>query len=525
MLTYQLDPTGARSLYEQLYCAIRDDIEQQRLAAGYKLPSKRLFASHLGVSIITIENAYRQLIAEGYVEAQQRRGYFVNELPSMPRRYTPQKLTNGALPQKDAGGGQSASTGSIHTEPAPCAEAPGEETSLEATLRQTTPLLADFSGARPSGSIFPFPIWAKTVRRALSEASKGRLLQTSYDNCGAEELRTAIADHLAGFRGLTISPAQIIIGAGAQDLYGILVQLLGRDRMFAVEDPGYPALRAHYDLNDVALAAILVDDDGMSVTDLETTEASVAHCTPAHQFPTGIVMSAPRRRELLDWAERGSTARRRYIVEDDYDSEFRMHGRPIPPLLASDAHESVIYLNTFTRSLGSVFRIAYMVLPPHLVREFKTRFASRSCMVGALEQLELAHFITSGDYERHVNRQRTAYRRVQDEFVALLGASDASPYLRFRGIDAGLHFLMDVDLSALSEGDQESKQNPPAAELEIRALERGIRLANIDAYRCSDRTHPNTTSATATYVMNVAGLDRERTQEIADGLVCAIMRH
>lgn len=526
MLTYQLDPKCSRPLYEQLYRAIRDDIERHCLHAGYKLPSKRLFASHLGVSIITIENAYRQLVAEGYVEAQQRRGYFVNDLPSTPRGYdTSQKPADGVLPQKGAGSRRSASAGVAHTRSTSYTGASETEAFLKATSGQATPLLADFSGARPSGNIFPFPIWAKTVRRTLSEASKGRLLQTSYDNCGAEELRIAIADHLAGFRGLVVSPAQIIIGAGAQDLYGILVQLLGRDRIFAVEDPGYPALRAHYELNDVAIAAIPVDGDGMSVTDLEATKASIAHCTPAHQFPTGIVMTAPRRRELLDWAEHGSAAEQRYIVEDDYDSEFRMHGRPIPPLLTSDAHESVIYLNTFTRSLGSVFRIAYMVLPPHLMCEFKVRFASRSCMVGALEQLELAHFIASGDYERHVNRQRTAYRHLQDDLVALLSASDAAPSLRFRGIDAGLHFLMDVDLSALPDGTRESEQGMPAIELEARALERGIHLANIEAYRYSARPPSNAESATATYVMNVAGLDRKRTQEIADGLIYAVVQH
>jgi GntR family transcriptional regulator/MocR family aminotransferase len=501
MLTYQLHQKGDRSLYEQLYRAIRDDIECQRLPAGYKLPSKRLFAAHLGVSVITIENAYRQLVAEGYVESRERKGYFVNELPSMPQKPKTRKVSS----RKNM---RALDDGAL----------------LATKLDRATPLLADFSGTHRSGSIFPFPVWAKTVRRTLNEASKGHLLQTAHDNCGAEELRVAIADHLAGFRGLNISPEQIIIGAGAQDLYGILVQLLGRNRTFAIEDPGYPTLRAHYELNDVSLATIAVDDEGMSVADLEMSQASIAHCTPAHQFPTGVVMSAPRRRELLDWADRGSAAGRCYIVEDDYDSEFRMHGRPIPPLLASDAHESVIYLNTFTRSLGSVFRIAYMVLPPHLMREFRLRFASRSCMVGALEQLELAHFIVAGDYERHVNRQRATYRRLQDDLVARLSTSAAGPYLHFRGVDAGLHFLMDIDLAALSNDAPERDQNLCTSTLEQRALGLGIRLANIESYRFSNQARSDALSTKATYVMNVAGLDREQAQEITEALICALLQ-
>lgn len=509
MLTYQFDTASDRPLYEQLYRAIRDDIERERLAAGDKLPSKRLFAAHLGVSVITVENSYRQLAAEGYIEARERVGFFVADFPQAPSH--PHETRSQANANREVGTPRTAPGSSVDTD--------------IPMLGTAMPLLADFTGVHRSGSLFPFPIWAKTVRRTLNEASKGSLLRTSYDNCGADELRRAIADHLAGFRGLAVSPERIVVGAGAQDLYGILVQLLGRDRVFAIEDPGYPALRAHYELNDVSVAAISVDDDGMSAADLETSCASVAHCTPAHQFPTGVVMSAPRRRELLDWASRNSAVNRRYIVEDDYDSEFRMHGRPIPPLLSSDAHESVIYLNTFTRSLGSVFRIAYMVLPPHLMHEFKTRFASRSCMVGALEQLELAHFISSGDYERHVNRQRAAYRRLQDDLVARLSTSAAGPYLRFRSVDAGLHFLMDVDLAALSNEKQKLERALCASDLEQRALEHGIRLANIDAYRFTDPEEAKASSSTTTYVMNVSGLDGKRAPEIARGIAHAILGH
>lgn len=542
MLTYELDAKNSRSLYEQLYQAIRSDIELARLDAGSKLPSKRTLAQHLGISVITVESAYRQLAAEGYIEAKERRGYFVNELPSVQAH--------------DMSAGSERIEHQLNAEAAARQIDPVLSSIPSVPSIQATPLLADFSGNDRSGDQFPFHIWAKTVRRTLSEASKGLLLRTAHDNRGSEELRTAIAQHLAHFRGLEASPEQIIIGAGAQDLYGVLVQLLGRERTFAVEDPGYPALRTHYELSGAHVVGIPVDESGLDVATLRASEASIAHCSPAHQFPTGSVMSAVRRHELLDWARETSgqnafrSAERpgvkdrplkRYIIEDDYDSEFRMRGRPIPPLFMQDAQGSVIYMNTFTRSLGSVFRIAYMVLPPQLLATFNERFTARACMVGALEQLELARFITSGDYERHVNRQRTAYRRLQDSLVAKIMASEAGDYVRFKGVGSGLHFLMEVDLPAGAGS---------ATPFENASLERGIRLVNIETYRSaspshsakdhrtmgpralgpttmsspSDVTlHPHTTNPCATYVMNVSGLDSERIDEIAATLSGALL--
>lgn len=540
MLTYELDAKNSRSLYEQLYQAIRSDIELARLDAGSKLPSKRTLAQHLGISVITVESAYRQLAAEGYIEAKERRGYFVNELPSVQAH------------DMSAGSEQIE-----HQLNAKAATKQIDPVLASASSIQATPLLADFSGNDRSGDQFPFHIWAKTVRRTLSEASKGLLLRTAHDNRGSEELRTAIAGHLVHFRGLEASPEQIIIGAGAQDLYGVLVQLLGRERTFAVEDPGYPALRTHYELSGAHVVGIPVDESGLDVATLRASKASIAHCSPAHQFPTGSVMSAVRRHKLLDWAREASkqdafrNAERqdvkdrplkRYIIEDDYDSEFRMRGRPIPPLFMQDTQGSVIYMNTFTRSLGSVFRIAYMVLPPQLLTTFNERFMARACMVGALEQLELARFITSGDYERHVNRQRTAYRRLQDSLVAKIMTSEAGDYVRFKGVGSGLHFLMEVDLPAGTGS---------AMQFENATLERGIRLVNIEAYRSAspshsakDRcavdpraldsstkgspseatlSHPHETDSCATYVMNVSGLDSKRTDEIAIVLSDAIL--
>ena len=527
MLTYELDAKNSRSLYEQLYQAIRSDIELARLDAGSKLPSKRTLAQHLGISVITVESAYRQLAAEGYIEAKERRGYFVNELPSVQAH--------------DMSAGSERIEHQLNAEAAARQIDPVRLSVSSVPSIQATPLLADFSGNDRSGDQFPFHIWAKTVRRTLSEASKGLLLRTAHDNRGSEELRAAIVQHLAHFRGLEASPEQIVIGAGAQDLYGVLVQLLGRERTFAVENPGYPALRTHYELSGAHVVGIPVDESGLDVATLRASKASIAHWSPAHQFPTGSVMSAVRRHELLDWAREASkqdTFRnaerpdvkdrplKRYIIEDDYDSEFRMRGRPIPPLFMQDTQGSVIYMNTFTRSLGSVFRIAYMVLPPQLLTAFNERFMARACMVGALEQLELARFITSGDYERHVNRQRTAYRRLQDSLVAKIMASEAGNYVRFKGVGSGLHFLMEVDLPAGARS---------ATPFENTSLERGIKLIKLDEYCFSpiveERLCPHLSFTThsqensllqPTYVMNVSGLDAEHANEIATALIDAI---
>jgi GntR family transcriptional regulator/MocR family aminotransferase len=517
VLTYELNPQAKNSLYEQIYSCIKTDIEQGVLTAGTKLPSKRQLAQHLGVSVITIENAYRQLAAEGYIETKERRGNFVNELPALSRLYA-RKATNGA--QVGAGAASGGGTGTGVATGINANSGTGAGTSAVQQCNNPTPsaseetLLADFSGAHNSGQFFPYHVWAKNVRRTLSEASKGLLLKRSWDNCGSEELRQAIAKHLNSFRGLSVSAEQLIIGAGAQDLYDVLVQLLGRNRTFAVENPGYPALRTHYELNGAHVVSIGVDTEGMSVSQLKHSGASVAHCTPAHQFPTGVVMSAARRNELLDWALQGTTqaqTQKRYIIEDDYDSEFRMRGRPIPPLYTRDTHECVIYMNTFTRSLGSVFRIAYMVLPQHLMPQMRTTFAARSCRVGALEQLELANFISSGDYERHINRQRTAYRRLQDALIGQLSESPVGKFLTFREVDSGLHFLMDIRVSG-------SKTKISAQAIEQAAKARGIRLVNLSKFHSEQDICEENAAECITYVMNLSGLDNTQANTIAAAL-------
>lgn len=562
MLTYVLNRGGETSLYEQLYRALRADIESGALAAGARLPSKRAFAKHLGVSVVTVEGALDQLVAEGYVRAMPRSGFYVQEigpnLASFSRVSTSRAVKSSSecvsedksalceakmgvsgnddvetlekLATKDksfciacgegdvsgAGGGfrgeaslcgnatKIRSNASIEDDRAECgASWNGQnDTGCGASWCGQNGVgrkwLADFTGATAPEGVFPYAAWARTLRRVLADESERTVLEASGPQ-GSSRLRAAIAAHLRGFRGMEVHPDQIVIGSGAQSLYGLLVQLLGRNLAYGVEDPGYPRLTRIYESNDVAVRPIALDGEGPVLEALERARIDVLHCTPSHQFPTGITVPVSRRRSLLEWAQSGvaapedgaaareirgrsvkaSSARSRYLIEDDFDCEFRMAGRPVPPLAALDGAGRVIYANTFSKTLGGAFRIGYMVLPEALAERFRDRLGFYACTVGALEQLTLARFMESGDYERHVNRQRTRYRRLLSALIDALAASSAGDHLHFANAGAGLHFLMEVRGVEGDERDGATFEERVAR----RAAIRGVRLAPLGRYR------------------------------------------
>lgn len=435
MLTYSFSNKGELSLYEYLYRCIRTDIETGVIAPGEKLPSKRSFARHLGVSLITVEGAYSQLIAEGYLRAEPRRGYFACDLnPS------------GVVP------GRKPSFSGIRSSSAEAAGQPHEDRidagGQSATLASASggnsfngeAVFADFTGSSVPLGMFPYAAWAKSLRDALTRESE-RMLVGEMGFAGAFRLRKAIADHLRGFRGMEVDPECIVVGAGSQVLYNWLVQLLGRNLHYGVEDPGYLRLSRIYEANNVELSHISLDENGIDMASVAKSGADVLHLMPSHQFPTGIVTSIGRRYELLGWA---SAKGNRYLVEDDYDCEFRLTGRPIPSLQSIDATGKVIYANTFTKSLGPAFRIGYLVLPPALADRFRRELGFYSCTVSAIDQLALARFIESGDYERHVNRLRTHYRSVRDALVSAFQTSSFSERVSIEEQDAGIHFIMGI---------------------------------------------------------------------------------
>lgn len=514
MLTYVLNRGGETSLYEQLYRALRADIESGALAAGARLPSKRAFAKHLGVSVVTVEGALDQLVAEGYVRAVPRSGFYVQEIgPNLTSFSRISTSVEVKVPLGDSSGAKSAScrpeariSGNDGVEKleklarkgAPFCIAHSEEGLAGVSPGAGRKWLADFTGAMAPEGVFPYAAWARTLRRVLADESERTVLEASGPQ-GSPRLRAAIAAHLRGFRGMEVHPDQIVIGSGAQSLYGLLVQLLGRNLAYGVEDPGYPRLTRIYESNDVAVRPIALDGEGPVLEALERARIDVLHCTPSHQFPTGITVPVSRRRSLLEWAQSGvaapedgaaareirgrsvkaSSAQSRYLIEDDFDCEFRMAGRPVPPLAALDGAGRVIYANTFSKTLGGAFRIGYMVLPEALAERFRDRLGFYACTVGALEQLTLARFMESGDYERHVNRQRTRYRRRLSALIDVLAASSAGDHLHFANAGAGLHFLMEVRSVEGDERDSATFEERVAR----RAAIRGVRLAPLGRYR------------------------------------------
>lgn len=370
MLTYALTETDG-PLYKQLCEAIRDDVVSGKLRNNIKLPSKRALAQNLGVSVITVENAYNQLIEEGYVYAEPKRGYFVADVGEM-RKFRP-------------------------------------------AIKKTTPLKTneperdyDFnlSANVADAESFPFSVWAKIMRETLSYRKKDLLRVSPCE--GVAELREAIAEHLASFRGMSVVPKNIVVGAGTEYLYGLLIKLLGEEKVYAIENPGYKKLSRIYECNGVKVRAIDLDEDGIDVSLLAQSGADIAHVTPTRHFPTGVAMTISRRYALLAWANEHAG---RYVIEDDYDAEFRLNGMPTPTLQSVDACDKVVYMNTFSKSLTSTIRISYMALPEALAKRFREKLGFYSCTVSTFEQYALAAFISRGYFEKHINRMRLRYKR------------------------------------------------------------------------------------------------------------------
>lgn len=411
MLTYSFSDIGSDSLYEYLYKCIKQDILDGTLAPGDRLPSKRSFARHLNISTITIENAYAQLLAEGYIYSIPKKGYYAADVAS-------------SLPKPSA--------------PKPSA-AP--------VLRAAEDIyFADFTSSQTHPDTFPFSLWTKLMREVIADNSSALMKNSPGE--GIFSLRQAIAGHLKQFRGMDVSPEQIVVGAGTDYLYGLLIQLLGHDKIYAVEDPGYQKISAVYRSNHVTCHHIPMDSQGIRMDKLEEAGADVVHISPSHHFPTGIITPISRRYELLGWAS-GSDSR--YIIEDDYDCEFRFMGKPIPSLQSIDVMEKVIYMNTFTKTLASTIRISYMVLPEHLMKRFRKTLGFYACTVSNFEQYTLTRFIQDGHFERHINRMRNFYHNQRDLLLHGLKNSPVSSRITITEEDAGLHFLMHVDLSSSDE--------------------------------------------------------------------------
>lgn len=439
MFTLIFDSTSGKAKYHQLYEYIKNEIVNGGFRGGEKLPSKRALASHLKISALTVENAYAQLAAEGYIYSVPKSGFFVENGLESP------------APIK------------IHS----------EHNDYETENRSAEQYIFDFSTSGVDTSCFPFSVWAKLMRSVLSDENE-KLLK-SVGSKGAYELRAAVAGHLYSFRGIEVSPDNIIIGAGTEYLISLITLLLGHDKRYAVENPGYRRTYRLFERIADKTLAISQDSCGVSVEELRRSCADIVHTTPSHNFPLGGVMPISRRKELLGWAYEREN---RFIIEDEYDSEFRFTGSPIPSLFSLDTHGRVIYVNTFTKTLAPSMRISYMILPHDLMEKFDKELDFCSNTVPLFEQLTLSRFIEGGFFERHINRIKKIYRTRRDLLISSLENNMPPDSFEIDGENSGLHFLMRFNSLA------EEKQ------LVCAAAENGICVHGLSEYYQNNAFYP-----------------------------------
>lgn len=395
MQTYTLDRSGASPLYEQLYRALKADILSGALSGGSRLPSGRALAEHLGLSRVTVETAYAQLLAEGYLTSRPRAGYFVEQL-------TPQELP----PRVSE----------------PEAQPPEPKTAQSR-----------------SAQLFPFSVWARLMRGVLLDRRQ-ELLRPAPD-AGLPALRQAVAAELYRQRGVHVSPEQVYIGAGAEYFYNLLIQFFGHGRVYALENPGHRKIARVYQANQVAVRPIGMDADGVIPELLEQSGAEVLHISPSHHYPTGTVTPITRRQALMRWltAQPG-----RYLIEDDYDSEFRFSGLPIPTIQSMDRSGRVIYMNTFSRTISPSLRISYMILPRTLLPQWQAAMGFYSCTVPSFEQMTLTRFLAEGYFEKHLSRMKKHYRAVRAQLFSVLHTPQAVRQCAVHDTDAGLHLVLEL---------------------------------------------------------------------------------
>lgn len=411
IFTIRLSRDKAKPLYEQLYGFVADEIKCGRLTSGERLPSKKALAAHLQISQNTVETAYAMLAQEGYVYSKPRSGYYVSEIDELI--FTPQTTA-----------------------------AEVKETFPEYKYNFTTNLV----------SSFPYKTWAKLNRQVLLDSPD---LLAAGEPQGDFALREALAKYLHEFRGVQCTSRQIFIGAGIEYLLTLISEFIGPGVGFAMENPGYAKAAAVLKNSGRDLKFIPLDNSGMILDRLARSGAGVAYLTPSHQFPTGIIMPIARRAQLLNWA---AEAPGRYLIEDDYNSEFNFAGRPIPSIQSIDNYGRVIYMSTFSRILAPSIRIAYMVLPQGLMDEFMIKFRNYSSTVSRFEQHTLCRLITGGYLGRHLNRVKNIYRKRRDLFLEELAPYIESGKMTVSGGGSGLHLLVTMEKSGADKAVENARR-------------------------------------------------------------------
>lgn len=457
-ITFKLQKEEKSPLYQQLYHYIISEMEAGRLREGEKLPSKRALCAHLGVSQSTVETAYGMLTAEGYLRAVPKSGYYVS----------------AALERASAGD-------------APAADRPAPP--VQPDWRY------DFSTGAVDASIFPYASWARLSRDVISHDPQ---LLRRGDVQGDLDFRRTLAAFLREYRGVRCRAEQIVVGAGMEYLLSVVAQLLPENSLFAVEDPGYGALWQTLRNHHRSMVPIPLDSGGMEEEALYKSGAQIAYVTPSHQFPLGCTMPVGRRNRLLQWAAK---APGRYLIEDDYDSEFRYTSRPIPAMQGMDDEGRVIYIGTFSRSIAPGIRCAYLVLPESLLPEYRRCFGFAASTVSRFEQQTLRLFLEQGLYGRYLRRMTMLCRKKQQRLLDCLRQS--LPDADISGQEAGLHFLLTLP-------------GQDGAQLAARCRAHGLPVRALAEYRMAPAPPDGT------LVLGFAGLDQKDIPAAAEALCQAL---
>lgn len=433
-----LQTKSAVPLYEQIYEFIKKEIRNEKLICGEKLPSTRALAKHLGVSRSTIDLAYEQLLSEGYIESVPCKGFYVAELEGLYHQETWKDMTKKTVQNK------------------------------EKKYRY------DFSPYGIDLKSFPYNTWRKLSKEILID-DRTALFKSGCSQ-GEEHFRTAIKNYLYQARGVHCDEEQIVIGAGNDYLLMLLSMMIGTDKKIAFENPTYKQAYHLFENLGYRVTTVDMDKSGMCVDQLQVSEADLAYVMPSHQYPLGIVMPMKRRMELLRWA---SEKEGRYIIEDDYDSEFRYKGKPIPSLQGYDHHQKVIYLGTFSRAIAPAIRISYMVLPEPLLEIYKQKCAFMSCTVPRVDQYIVQLFMERGYFERHLNKMRAIYKSRHDALV--MGLKPLTPKCSITGEYAGMHLLLTFPETGKEE------------EMIQAAAKRQIKVYGLSKYYIKKQEKSNTT--------------------------------
>lgn len=440
-LIIPLDVKSKIPVYQQICEYIKGEIQQKTMKSGDRLPSSRALAKYLAVSRSTVDLAYDQLVSEGYIEAVPCKGYYICDIEGL--YYADRKKY---IAEEN------------HLEEKPkTRKAKQEERVYEYDFA--------LNGIAPGG--FPYNAWKKLSRQVLSQEDN-TLFQLGHP-CGEPEIRNAVAEYLYQARGVRCTPDQIIVGAGNDYLLMLLGTILGKNRRIAMENPTY--LTAYYDFLHMGyeIETVSQDENGMEIKSLEDSGADIAYVMPSHQFPMGMVMPLKRRMELLNWAGKREE---RYVIEDDYDSEFRYKGKPIPALQGFDKNDGVIYMGTFSKSIAPSIRVSYMVLPVKLMNRYLERKNLFSVTVSRADQKILEMFLREGYYERHLNRMRAIYKNKHDIMMKCL--RDMNTICTFSGENAGVHMLIKF-INGLTE-----------KEAKARAENAGIKVYGLSEYKIGD---------------------------------------